>query len=327
MQTFTRDLIQKHCVGSEWPDMLGCVQLGEAFVVETESCAPNGPIEVSTVKAGDALAIHIEKIEMMPPFEAPNGGPFLEGLGPPVPLQYRDGYFCWPDHFRLKAAPSVGNVAVLPQPTDEVLETCRVLHFGPDKGQPNPSGWRTVVRAVRGKHCHQDCFATQPGSVVHMLAQVDGAGICVDDVHGYIGQGEMAFAGIEVRGSVQLRVERSTDWLVDWPVIETDDEVMVFSSYTSTYIHQPQLGYPDVVREAYRGLRQLVAAKIGGTIEEANSIVATAIDLKNCALYGLGEGYIPQDKGKPPYDIAVVASLPKHVFVTVTLQPSATARA
>ncbi|UCH42678.1 MAG: acetamidase/formamidase family protein [Dehalococcoidales bacterium] len=315
MQIFKRESIQNHCVGAEWPDFLGWVELGESFVIETEEADPNGPVGVSGIKAGDDIAIHIEHIEMLPPFKAPNGGPFFEGMGPLVPLEYRDGYFYWPDHFRLKASPSVGNIAVLPEPTEEVLEVCRIHLGGPEKGKPNPRGWRTVVRAPRGKHCHQDCFAVTAGSVVRIKAQVDGAGICMDDVHGYIGQGEMAFAGIEVRASVQVRVERSTGWLVDWPLIETDQEIMVFSSYTHNFPHLPQLRYVDIVREAYHALREVVAARIGGTIEEANSIVATAVDLKNCALYGLGEGYIPQHKGLPPFDIAVVASLPKDVFI------------
>jgi hypothetical protein len=42
--------------------------------------------------------------------------------------------------------------------------------------------------------------------------------------------------------------------------------------------------------------------------------VATAADLRNCALYGLGQGYIPQHKDLPPHDMAVAASLPKTVF-------------
>ena len=316
MQTFTRDLIHKHCVGAEWPYMLGRVEIGESFVVETEECAPNGPIEVAGVKAGDTLAIHIESIEMVPPFSAPNGGPFFEGLGPPVPLEYRDGYFHWPSHFRLKATPSVGNVAVLPEPTEEILELSRTLQFGSDKGKPNPRGWRTVVRDTRGKHCHQDCFAIQVGAVVHIRAQVDGVELCLDDVHGYIGQGEVAFAGIEVKGSVQVRLERSSGWLVDWPLIETRNEIIVFTSYTSTYIRRPTLAYVDVVREAYRALRDVVAHRIGGTIEDANSIVATAVDIRNCALYGLGD-YIQKEgkQGQPDYDIAVVACLPKDVFI------------
>lgn len=71
------------------------------------------------------------------------------------------------------------------------------------------------------------------GSIIHLKAQVDGAGLCVADVHGYIGEGEVAFAGIEVAANVTMRVERSQGWLVDWPLIETGDEIMVFCSDTN----------------------------------------------------------------------------------------------
>ncbi|MCD6286834.1 MAG: hypothetical protein J7M39_13060 [Anaerolineae bacterium] len=87
MQIFRRDLIETHCPGTEWPDFLGSVRMGESFVVETERFnRVNGPIAVESICAGDCIAVHIEKIEMLPPSEAPNGGPFFEGMGDPVPL-------------------------------------------------------------------------------------------------------------------------------------------------------------------------------------------------------------------------------------------------
>ncbi len=318
MRVFKRELTETHDVGAEWPTFVGCVELGESFVIETtnQECTPNGPVEIRGVKAGDTVAIHIEKIELVEPFYAPNGGPFFEGMGERVPLDYREGYFYWPHHFRLKANPSVGNIAILPVPSEENLAVCRIIAFGPDTGKQNPYGWRTLVRAPRGKHCHQDCWAITEGAIVHMKAQVDGLGLCMDDVHGYIGQGEVAFDGIGVYARVQTRVERSQEWHVDWPIIETEDEIMVFSSYTSTYAHRPRLRYVDIIRTAYWALRDVVAAKIQGSIDEANTIVATAADIRNCALYGLGD-YI-QKEGKsdqPDSDIAVVACLPKHVFM------------
>ena len=313
MQMFRRECIETHCVGALWPEFLGRVELGESFAIETKGNLANGPIYVSGIKAGEPIAVHIEAIDINGPFTAPNGGPFVEGMGAPVPLEYRDGYFYFPRHFRLKANPSVGNVAVLPEPSDEILEMSReVSHAG--KTWKNETGWRRGVNDPRGKHCHQDSAALTAGAAIHLKAQVDGAGLCLADVHGYISQGELAWDGIAAGASVQVRVERSKGWLVDWPLIETANEIMVCSSYTSSYALRPQLKYVDVVREAYRALRDVVAAKIGGTIEDANTIVATAADLRNCALYGLGEGYIPQQKDFPPYDIAVVAALSKHVF-------------
>jgi amidase len=152
--------------------------------------------------------------------------------------------------------------------------------------------------------------------MIHLRAQVDGAGLCLGDVHGYIGQGEMAFAGIEVAARVQLRVVRSVGWYVDWPLIETADEIMVFCSDTDIHEHGTNRGYVDVVRQAYSEMRKVVAEKIGGTISDANPIVAAALDIRNCAIYGLGN-FIQKDGKKPDQadrDIAVVGVLPKSVF-------------
>lgn len=315
MQIFKRELTNTHCVGDEWPVFCGSVEPSESFVVETVENVPNGPVEVKGIRKGEIIRITIEDIQMNPPFYAPNSGPFTLGCGDSVALEYDDGYFVWPGHFKLQANPSVGNIAIMPEPDEEILELCRYQIFGPNPFDRNPRGWRRVVRDTRGKHCHQDCSALKVGSSIYLRVNVDGVGVCVDDIHGYIGQGELGFAAIEVNGSAQLKVEVADDWRVDWPVIETEDEFMVFISYTSTYARRPVLKYVDLVKEGYREIRRLVADKAGISIEEANTIVATACDIKNCALYGLGDNYIPQDRGKAPYDIAIVASLPKNIFI------------
>jgi acetamidase/formamidase len=310
---FTRDLIEKHCSGIEWPEFVGIVKLGESFVVETERAnRVNGPIAIEGIRAGDSIAVHIEAIEIIPPFKSPNRGPFLEGIGDPVPLDFRDGVFHYPNGIVLPAMPSVGNVAVLPAPTESVLSMSR-RDLGPETNERRGWGWRAVVNDPRGKHCHQDCRYLTAGSIIHMKVQVDGAGLCLADAQGYIGQGEMGFSAIEVAARVQVRVERSEGWYIDWPVIETTDEVMVFSSGA---VDSGPLQYVDIVRQAYREMRKIVAEKIGGSISAANPIVASAVDIRNCALYGLGD-FIQKDGKKTnarDYDLAVVAVLPKRVF-------------
>jgi len=316
MQIFTRDLIDTHCPGVEWPDFLGTVTLGEQFIVETERFnRANGPLAIEGVRAGDAIAVHIEAIEMVPPFFSPNGGPFFEGLGDPVPLAYRDGQFHYPSGLVLAAKPSVGNVAVLPVPTDAVLAMSQ-RDLGPPGERHRGWGWRGLVNDPRGKHCHQDCPDLTAGSIIHLKVQVDEAGLCLGDVHGYIGQGELAFAGIEVAARVTVRVERSAGWYVDWPLIETPAEIMVFSSDVGVPGESRGLAYVDIVRQAYWEMRRVVAERIGGSIAESNPIVAAALDIRNCALYGLGN-FIQKDGKQPDQqdrDIAVVGVLPKVVF-------------
>jgi hypothetical protein len=54
---------------------------------------------------------------------------------------------------------------------------------------------------------------------------------------------------------------------------------------------------------------------VGASVEEANTIVATAADIRNCAIYGLG-GYTADDPRRAnTSEIAIVAALAKDVFV------------
>jgi hypothetical protein len=109
MPIFTRENIHTHCVGGEWPDVLGTVALGESFVVEIMRLnAVSGPIGIASVQTGGNIAIHIETIKMLPPYLGPNGGPFFEGISDWVPLEYKDDQLIYPRHFRLRAKPSQG---------------------------------------------------------------------------------------------------------------------------------------------------------------------------------------------------------------------------
>lgn len=309
MKVFKREHIQSHCVAETWPSFLGEADLGESFIIETErSNDANGPIAIAEVEAGDPITVHVEGIEIFPPYLAPNGGPFFEGMGEGQPLSFSDGYFYFPKHFRLKAKPSIGNIAVLPEPTERMRRMAQTDHLN--------RGWRRIVNDPRGKHGHQDSSYLGVGARLHLRAQVDRAGLCAADVHAYIGQGEVAFAGIEAKASLQLRVERSTGGRVDWPLVETEDEIMLCCSDLNLLEETDDQRYVDVVREAYRAMREVVADRIGDSIYAANPIVATALDIRNCAIYGLGD-YIQKEgkTGRGDQDIAIQACLPKHVFV------------
>ena len=274
---------------------------------------PTGRSAIVGVRAGDDIAVHIEQIEMVGPYRAPNGGPFVEGMGRPVPLEYRDGWFYWPSGFRLRAEPSVGNVAVLPERSDEVMEAVREYSVGGRRWK-NEKGWRRIVREPRGKHCHQDCRFAAEAAIVHLKAQVDGAGLCLDDVHGYLGEGELAFSGIEVNARVQVRVERSSGVAR-----------RLAADRNGRRAHAPLLVHIDVRASSAAEVRRCGAGGVpgvarcgdgasrrndrGGELDRRDGRA-----LRNCALYGLGDGYVPQDGGVAPYDIAVVACISKDVF-------------
>jgi acetamidase/formamidase len=236
-------------------------------------------------------------------------------MGGAVPLEHHDGVFLHPNGLTLPAKPSMGNVAVLPRPTETMPAMSR-RDLGPPREGRRGWGWRGIVNDPRGRHCHQDCRSLAAGSTIHLKAQVDQAGLCFADVHGYLGQGEMAFAGIQVAARIQVRVERSEEWHVDWPLIETKGEIMVSCPDTNLLDNSTGQQYVDIVRLVYQEMRKVVADRIGGSINDASPMVAAALDVRNCALYGLGN-FIQRDGKKPSQpdqDIAVVGALPRSVF-------------
>lgn len=96
---------------------------------------------------------------------------------------------------------------------------------------------------------------------------------------------------------------------------EPAEEIMdMIHCYSAAYATCQPMRYVDVIRQAYRSLCDVVAVRISGTVEEANTVVATAADIRNCALYGL-QGFISDEKSPATSEIAVVAALPKAVFV------------
>ena len=306
MQKFPRSAIDRHAVGVQWPDFLGSVRLGESFVIETERYKlVNGPIRIEGVATGDAIAIQIVKIDMVGPFEAVTQE---RGEQPRrVELDLRDdGCFYFPRNFRLEARPTIGNIGVLPQPSEQAL-----AHALKAAGDGSGLGWRALMTAPQGDHCHSNCPWLAAGSIIHLKARVDGAGLCLSDAHGYQPSGRLAHAGIQVSADVQVQVVRSEGWLVRWPLIETSDEIMVLIS-SAHMAAGVEARYQEIAQQAYDSLREVVAARVGCSEREADQIVATGMDLRNCALLGLGAA--PEDD-EPGWQTSVVAALQKSYLL------------
>ena len=109
----------------------------------------------------------------------------------------------------------------------------------------------------RMKHCHQDCPSLGPGSKIHLRSQVNGAGVCMADFHAYMGEGETACNGVSCAAAVTALVERSEGWLVDWPLVETDEEVMVCVC-NDKYVHGGSRGIQGMPRSGRRQSRMYV---------------------------------------------------------------------
>lgn len=114
---------------------------------------------------------------------------------------------------------------------------------------------------------------------------------------------------------MRLRVERCTQWPVDWPLVETQDDIYLLCSYAAARVRQPRQRYADLVRTVYQGMRELVSHRCQCSIQQANSIVATACSISNCSIFGL-DGFIAgvQEDSRFLLELSIAGCLPKSMF-------------
>lgn len=147
LKRFDRVLIRSHFAEDDQlsPDFIGSVELGESFILETEnSNDANGPVSVAGVKAGDAITVEIEEIEIVGPVVAPNGGP-LDGFEG-IELELQGGYLYFPEHFRIRPRPTLGNIAILPSPEEreKIMQWAAGIGYHPRKCRGSGGSWSTT---------------------------------------------------------------------------------------------------------------------------------------------------------------------------------------
>ena len=68
------------------------------------------------------------------------------------------------------------------------------------------------------------------GATIYLPVQAPGALLAVGDLHAAMGDGEIAFTGVEVAGAVTLQVSLREDMSLTDPVLENDDTVATIAS-------------------------------------------------------------------------------------------------
>ena len=163
MHVFPRSAIGSHCVGAQWPDFLGSVRLGESFVIEIERSKPvNGPVRIEGVKAGDAIAIQIEEIEMVgefwsrSTFRADLGGFTLEGS---ATVGFDPGKGKWVSTWIDNGMPFL---FYFEGDLDEEAGTLTMTGSGPSPVDGEITTYRTVESVVGPDERTLDMFVTLP---------------------------------------------------------------------------------------------------------------------------------------------------------------------
>ena len=206
----------------------------------------NGPIMVEGAEPGDALAVHIEKMQprgeqprgtcaMIPEFGALTGTYYTATLNDPLPEIVRkivvtDETVEWSQRVTLPYQPHIGTLSCSPE-IDSINSLTPDNHGGnmdlPDMG---------------------------PGTVTYLPVRVPGARLFIGDAHACQGDGEVCGVAVEHASLTTIRVDLIKNWAIEWPRLESDELIMAIGSARPL---------EDATRIAYRELIRWMVASHG----------------------------------------------------------------
>jgi acetamidase/formamidase len=176
-----------------------------------------GPIYVEDAVSGDALKIEIIDIRVPDvgwTCVIPGSGG-LEGWLQSSPSltkfsKIRDGRIAYTLNdgrtVEIPATPFIGTIGVSPE-------------------------FESALTIVPGRHGgNMDVPDVCVGSTLYLPVAVDGALLGLGDVHAVQGDGEICGTAVEVSSTVKLMVELQKNKKLDWPRIESKDEIMTVCS-------------------------------------------------------------------------------------------------
>lgn len=228
------------------------VPLGQAFTCDTHDCyagqisservlrphidmvdfnRATGPVYIEGVRAGDSIRVEIEAIELSSPgimAVSPGLGVLGDQVLAPstrfVPL--RDGRAWLSEQVSVAVSPMIGVLGIAP--AGDAIST----------SFPGTHGGNLDTRILTA------------GSALLLRAEHDGGLLAVGDLHAAQGDGELGGTGIEIGGSVRLRVEPSNHQGT-LPAIVNEEGLFVLAS-------APTLD--DAIKLAFDELVALLAA-------------------------------------------------------------------
>ena len=129
-----------------------------------------------------------------------------------------------------------------------------------------------VSTAVPGAHGgNMDTRLIGAGTVVYLPIAHEGALFAAGDLHAAMGDGEICGTGVEVSGSITLRLDVRSDLRIEEPVLETTDLVVTIASAETL----------DAAAEAAtRYMAALLTQRLGLSLEVATMLMSAGGDLQ-----------------------------------------------
>lgn len=171
-----------------------------------------GPIYIEGAEVGDILKIEIFDIEVEEKgvsMAIPNGGALAAEEFNPITkvIEVKDD-FVHIYGLKLQAKPMIGVIGVAPKAED--------------------GEWGTETPWKHGGN--MDTTEIKKGNTLYLPVNQVGALLALGDLHGLMGDGELCMTGLEINGSVTLKVELIKGKTIEWPLIESEKEIMVVAS-------------------------------------------------------------------------------------------------
>jgi len=211
-----------------------------------------GPVFVEGAAPGDVLSVLVERIEVAPQgvmAVSPEFGVLRERISATVfeivPID--GGLARLPGGFEVPIRPMIGVLGVAPA------------------GAPAPCG-------SPGAHGgNMDTRLIGEGAVVYLPVAAPGALLAAGDLHAVMGDGEICGTGVEVAGSVTLRVDVRRDLELVNPVVETAEVVATIASAETL---------DEAADLATRDMADLVMRRLGLSATEATMLMSVAGQLQ-----------------------------------------------
>jgi amidase len=129
-----------------------------------------------------------------------------------------------------------------------------------------------VATASPGAHGgNMDTRLIGPGAVLYLPVAREGALFAAGDLHAAMGDGEICGTGVEVAGSVTVRLDVRRDLRIEEPVLETPDAWVTIASAETL----------DAAAEAAtRHMAALVSERLGLSLEVASMLMSAGGDLQ-----------------------------------------------
>ena len=129
-----------------------------------------------------------------------------------------------------------------------------------------------VSTATPGAHGgNLDTRLIGAGTVVYLPVAHEGALFAAGDLHAAMGDGEICGTGVEVSGSIAVRLDVRSDLQIEEPVLETRDLVVTIASAKTL----------DAAAEAAtRHMAALLTQRLGITLEVATMLMSAGGDVQ-----------------------------------------------